>query len=336
MSRAPSPALLAALDRRRDHCNALFAEARRESPALEPADVLEHLRLRVGPIFHALPELSPDASDRVLDALYRASLELLARRLGGKHALGSINSVWELLLPRVAPLIAIAPRRVVAALSNAAFNLDQARARPAEWLARMLAVAEHCRDIETLIGAGQVAAWRSGLPQYRSGALGLCGSLQPPVVRALFGWVEGSEPKALAALAQSRFVSSERDTAGLTALGKVGGFVGFGGPFTSPPRLTLLEGTLVAHDHESAWEIHADAFGALLHRRQLSPPKRRKAETATFEVSSDGRVQWGGLDAHFPEIAGASERVADDDLLAVTLPRSHYVYLIAAMRPWPC
>jgi hypothetical protein len=211
-------ALARALERRRTFYNALFAEARSQHADLEPDDMLEHLRLRVTPVFAALPDLSPDAADRALEAFYRASLQLLSRRLAGKHALGSINLNWEQLLPRLAPLLAGAPRRVVALLSNAAFNLDQARsARPAEWLARMLAVAEHCGNVETLVAAGQVAAWRAGLPQFRAEALRLCAELPPAALSALLATKDDTNtPAASNALVQRlsrhRFTYSSAET----------------------------------------------------------------------------------------------------------------------------
>jgi hypothetical protein len=344
-------ALAKALERRRTFYNALFAETRSQHADLEPEDMLEHLRLRVTPAFAALPDLSPDAADRALEALYRASLQLLSRRLAGRHALGSINATWEQLLPRLAPLLAIAPRRVVALLSNAAFNLDQARsARPAEWLARMLAVAEYCGDMETLVAAGQVAAWRAGLPQFRTEALRLSAELPPAAVSALLGTngdgIASAESNALIKrLFDNRFSYSSAETRSLTALGVLGGFTGFGGQFTTPPKLSLVEGEMIAHDHDTAWQIHADAFGALLHRKQSSPTSNDPAPAnppsagpvlGPFAVEADGQVRHGKLEAHFPEIAGASEFVADAELLAVTLPRSHYVYLIAVTQGRPC
>jgi hypothetical protein len=339
-------ALAKALERRRAFYNALFAEARGQHAELEPEDTLEHLRLRVAPAFAALPDLSRDAEDRALEALYRASLQLLSRRLAGRHALGSINVVWEQLLPRLVPLLAIAPRRVVALLSNAAFNLDQVpSARPAEWLARMLAVADHCGDMETLAAAGQIAAWRAGLPQFRTEALRRCAQFQPAALAALLGSKDDASTAAatdalVRRLSSRRFAYSSAETLSLTPLGSLGGFTGFGGQFSTPPKLSLFGGEMIAHDHDTAWQIHADAFGALLRRRQSIPestkPASARSALGQFVVEADGRVRHGELGAHFPELAGATEFVADAELLAVALPRSHYVYLIAVTQGQPC
>jgi len=330
-------ALGRALERRREHYNALFVEAQRRSAELDPSDLLDHLRQRVLPIFQALPEISSDAEDRVLEVLYRSSLELLSRRLAGRHAArGTINAVWEQLLPRAARLVAVAPRRVVAALSNAASHLDGVpSARSNEWLERMSRAVAQCADLETLIGAGQVAAWRAGLCHFRPAALGLCHTLAPDVLDALLGWPPASRARALQRLESRRFLYPEGDALGLAAVGQLGGFTGFGGPFSRPPRLGTSDGLLLAYDHESSWEIHADAFGSLL-RRAAVGLQPEPTPPAPFSVSSDGSVTWGPLAARFPAIVGATEVAAVEELLAVALPHSHQVLLIAVTQGHAC
>jgi hypothetical protein len=340
-------ALAKALERKRAHYNALFAEARQRNLELEPADLVLHLKGRVAPIFAALPELSPEAQDRVLDVLYKASLELLTRRLLGNQARGSINRVWEALLPRVAPLIAVAPRRVVAALSNAAFNLDQElSARPEQWLASMVAVAPHCSDLETLVAAGQVAAWRAGLPQFRTNALALCGAFSPELCALLLAGADTAQipvgVNAIERLQSRRFVYPNGDGLALTLLGSLGGFSGFGGQFSTPPTLLQVDGTLIAQDHESAWEVHADCFGALLRRRpsgvieQTKPRARSNAGQGGLQLSVDGQVSAGDLTAHFPQFEAAAHFVSDAELLLVVPARSHVVALVAVTQGWRC
>jgi hypothetical protein len=326
-------ALARALERRREHYNALFAEAQRRSVQLDGGDMLEHLRRRVAPILTALPELSADAEDRVLEALYRASLELLGRGLAGARSqAGSINAVWEVLLPALAHLVAATPRRVVAALSNAAFNLDQTPgARPREWLELLLGASSQLGDVETLLAAGQVAAWRAGLSHYRAGALERCPRLAPDVLSALLG----SRGAPLERLASHRFVYPEGDALRLRAVARLGGFSGFGAQFAALPRLGMAGGVLSASDGVASWEIHADAFGALL-RRAPAGTLHAPGSTGSFRIAADGRVEHDGLSALFPAIAGAREVAADGDLLAVVLPRSYQLLLIAVTRGEPC
>src|SRR5438128_1073710 len=46
----------------------------------------------------------------------------------------------------------------------------------------------------------------------------------------------------------------------------VSGFRGFGGVFLTPPRVSSVDGTLIASDRESSWAIIADALGTSLQR----------------------------------------------------------------------
>jgi hypothetical protein len=50
-------------------------------------------------------------------------------------------------------------------------------ARPGEWIEAMERLAPQCADVESLLQAGQVAAWRAGLAHFREGALAVAAKL---------------------------------------------------------------------------------------------------------------------------------------------------------------
>ncbi|MFP4351152.1 MAG: hypothetical protein ACLFQY_22935, partial [Desulfococcaceae bacterium] len=53
----------------------------------------------------------------------------------------------------------------------------------------------------------------------------------------------------------------------LSLMGRVGGFRGFGGEFLNPPRAaTGSDGQIYLFDSDAAFVLHADRFGATLHR----------------------------------------------------------------------
>jgi hypothetical protein len=354
-------ALSRALERKRAYYNALFAEAKKRSAEVDATAFLAHLRERVAPILEALPSSSPEGLDRVLDALYRASLELFVRRLLGPSArrpelngadvTTPVERVWLELLPKLPGLVALAPRRVTAALANAAYNLGQASsARPDEWFGRMLAVSEHCHDVETLFKAGQVAAWRSGLPHFRQGAIAAAKDLDLSLLGLLLGPISlpastaaaanamaASQTQALlTALEQRRFAGSGA-TPKLECVARLGGFSGFGGTFKRPPLLINSGKALLAVDAESTWEVHADAFGALLQRRSTgAQPATQRTTAHGFELSADGRVRFGELSAHFAELQGATSWVNDEELLVVAPARTHWLHVIAVTQGAPC
>jgi hypothetical protein len=202
----------------------------------------------------------------------------------------------------------------------------------------MLAISEHCQDIETLMRAGQVAAWRSGLPHYRASALAHCPTLPPQALALALRSTDTTQTTdanaLLAQLSQKRFAAASAPV--LSIVGRLGGFTGYGGQFCAPPQLVRSAGALFAFDSNAVWELHADAFGSLLRRLESSTPPAADAPSKAFTLSATGRVQWAGGAHDFAEFAGATAWVCDDELLAVVPSRSHYIYLVAAQSGPTC
>ena len=111
----------------------------------------------------------------------------------------------------------------------------------------------------------------------------------------------------------------------------LGGFLGFGGPFAAPPEVRSLDGRLYATDGEVVREIFADVFGARLCRA----PSATVLELLDHGQTSDGvrvtrygTVKWGKQSAKLEALEGASTIAAIDGLAAVTLKRSHFVFIV--------
>lgn len=86
----------------------------------------------------------------------------------------------------------------------------------------------------------------------------------------------------------------------LSLMGRVGGFRGFGGEFLNPPRAaTGSDGQIYLFDSDAAFVLHADRFGATLHRA--------------------GKVRRNGAVRKFPQLAGSTSFAATDHTLAVCL-----------------
>jgi hypothetical protein len=316
--------LSAALARGRERYNAKFAQARRASRKIEGAAFAEHLRTLVAPIVAVSPSV-----DATTEALYDLSLDLMAKSLLGHPA---IVAVWRDLLPDVAPLLAQSPRRVVASLSNAALAFDD----PARWIAAMVDVAPRCATPEELLDAGKVLAWTCGMAHWGESARAVLARLPEPLaMAAVAGGRPVPLPPTLAGLLSALDDPWWRPGAGVgkpTALSLVataGGFRGFGGPFATPPRVVAAAGRLFAHDGEACWSLHADAFGATFQRCGKDPPAATPAQAM---VDAAGFVFWRGLGGRVVALAGPSSLAATDTTLAVTLPHSHKVFLVAATR----
>jgi hypothetical protein len=140
-----------------------------------------------------------------------------------------------------------------------------------------------------------------------------------------------------------------------------GGFRGFGGPCLGPPTATANGDRLIVSDGHATWQLLADVFGTLWHRVPTSPtdsgPSRitpnpassgrgaredggrgvggegigvgREGIPSKIEMDSRGGVSWDGIHQQFDQLADANSYACDGQTLAVTLPTSYHVFLVA-------
>lgn len=287
----------AALMQRRDRYNATFRLAR----SLDAGEFLAHLREVVGPIVDSAGG-DPVA---VTDALVDLSVALAGR-----------GEVWP-VLRAVAPFVGAAPRRVPVSLANALYHLGSAPAgRPAEWVSAMVAVAERAHDVDELLDAGAVAAWRCGLARLRSSALEVAGRLRPELLAIAVGSAE--------ALADPWF---DPGSTGLRVVSRIGAFRGFGGVFARPPVVSTSDGSWYASDGIDAWQVYADRFGFGYRRMGELPAP----DVSDGLVLDGGRVidPVGGRELEVPELADATSWASSGGTLAATTPWTHAIVFVA-------
>lgn len=320
------------LEAQRGKFNTLFAEARRQRPKLEPASFAELLTKTVTPIVDAVAKIAPARVPETVEVLYTLTLDLLGQELLGLNSrYPFVVDAWQVLFPLLGKFVAEAPRHVLGTLTNAHYNLSvTAGARPHEWAGLMLKLGELCPDSETLLKAGQVAAWRAGMAHFRAGALELCGILPPNIVRAALGLPHSEAPVApiLNMLQANRWANpnSPPPKPELKLVSRVGAFRGFGGLFLRPPIVEPTAEYFLLTDGEGEWLLTADAFGATFHRIADVPITKL---ASPFSLSKDGTVAANGQRIKFPELANATSHAANAHTLAVTTPLSHSVFLVA-------
>lgn len=328
-----SAPLSRSLARGLDRFNAKVAMARREGRRVEPPALFAHLAVAVAPVAAAIEEVDPKRVDAVVESLLDLSLDLVPREiLGPKARHPIVGRVWRDLLPRLAGRLADEPRKVAAALTNAAHNLVAERARAEEWLAAMGEVGPHCSTVADLLACGQVLAWRSGLAHYRAPALEVWRSLPDRLAFEVLGVsrdAAASRAALEAALADPwrKPGDAEAGAPALRIVGKIGGFRGFGGPFLTPPRVFAFHGRVFAADGEHVFGLHADCFGQTLRRAPELPSDDRQMGPAMVEA--DGALSFAGLAGKLPGLAGAAGFAASETVLAVTFARSHRIALVA-------
>jgi hypothetical protein len=329
-----SPEFATLLEAKRESFNRRFEHRRRGGAPLDGAAFLSHLLEVVQPVVSAVASTFPERSAAVLDALYDASLDLFAEGLLGPGAkLPALREVWTELLPAGVPLLARDPVALTGCLCNAMYQVaSQTGTQPTVWLERMKAALPKCQSSAEVVDAGVVAAWRAGMPQYREAALEAAERLKASIATEALGFPVSHIP----ALKRDRWFHP--DTHGLTPavpeavalrrVGTVGGFTGFGGPFSRPPQVQTVGDVLFALAEERCWRIVADAFGVWFQR---VPRNTAKPEGLPRGVAvKDGTIRWGKASLPRPELAEFNSAACDGATLAVTIPTSHQVFLFAS------
>ncbi len=302
-----------------DRRKALNIRFRREGRAVDHDAFYGYLERTVNPI---VEQVEGDVA-ALVEALFDLGLAGVRRGLIGQSEASPFETSLQTYLPRL-PLGD--PRRMVTSVGNAYDRLRNALSEAAaiHWLTTLADVTEVVPDV---LEAGLILAWTHGLAEARSAALSHLAELEPAVRHRLVG-VEQIDPDPGRRFAP---LGAESALGAPKVITHLGGFLGFGGPFSAPPEVRSLDGRLYATDGEVVREIFADVFGARLCRA----PSATVLELLDHGQINDGvrvtrygTVKWGKQSAKLEALEGASTIAAIDGLAAVTLKRSHFVFIV--------
>ena len=321
--------------------NSRFAEARRLHPDLDGAAFSGFLETTVDKLVRAAEPLGADRVADMVLAAYDAGLELVAQKLVGPGARHPwIEAGWERVLPAMISLVADSPGRVMAAISNALQHLaSPPGARPEQWISDMEKLGAQCKDVDTLLRVGQVAAWKAGLAHFRQGALGAADLLPVPLALAVVGAPEAAPwPKIRERLASDPWF----DPAGAAANGapqvnqvrvmtQAGTFRGFGGLFVEPPLVAGAGEHFFVRSGEECWILTADLFGATFHRTSLADfdSAREHGRLPPELHVKDSRLVWKGEKFEIAALGKFTSAAANGRTLALTSAFTHAVTLVA-------
>jgi hypothetical protein len=211
--------------------------------------------------------------------IVRATLDLVAR--GRWHAEAVPRTVVLRVLPRMSSWLRAWPDDVVPAVLAASRGIARAGLLD-PWVARVAAAdaPERAADVRPAL---LVAAWRCGLARYRDAALDAASSLPPSVVAALLDVPSATVTATLERHRSDRWWWPGRsDEPGVVQ--RVGGFVGWGGPWVQVPRvaaggptgwLAVVDGAVGA----VVADVHGSAVVGLADHGEVTPPERADART---------------------------------------------------------
>jgi hypothetical protein len=294
----------------------------------------------VDPIIRAVAERFPERARVAVQQLYEVSLDLFTASLLGPTArIPHVDALWRRLLPALGEFLARDPARLAGCLSNAASNIaSQAEARPEWWIDALRDLAVNCRSADELLNCGKVLAWQAGMVQYRSAALETAREL-PPTLAARVLRLPPAAPAAeihvaLDRLKQDPWLTVEAATGTapepttIACVRTMGSFRGFGGAFLRPPTVSSTENCLWVGDGQFFWQLRADVYGWHLQRSGTGAVPANRGQRM-ISMDRTGTVVWQEVSARFPDLAGASSAAFDGTTLAVTIPSSHHVFLLA-------
>ncbi len=314
----------------REVFNAMFKARKGLNRSLQADDFYEVLSDVVAPVVEAVDAQNIDVASTVR-TLFSVALTLTQRSLlGPKSRHEFVARVWQDLLTQIPDLVAEHTQDVAIALSNAAYNLglrtDDIQER---WLQTMLEVAQEKPDLASFLDAGIVAAWSAGMAHWRKPALEAWGRLDPGLAKTTL-CLHKDDSTPIEVLRQQLAHVLQRpagtEDPSLQIVYRRGGFRGFRGPFLAPPKVYASDDRLFAVDSTGHHAIFADAFGALIERTAESTPS---IGASPFTYAPDGSITAFGVTRHFPMLAKASSVASNQDFMAVALPHSHHVWIIA-------
>ncbi len=335
-----SEAFASVLRSGRAEFNAQFAEARRAHPDLDGAAFAAFLGTEADGLVRAVGQVHPERVAEVAMVAYEAGLELVGQKLVGPGARHPwVGEGWRRVLPALAPLVAVAPDRIVGAVSNALHNLATTPgARPEEWLTALERLGPECKDPDTVLCLGQVAGWKAGLAHFRSSAIAAADALPDSLALAAVGapasgdwseirkrlltdpWCDPAAPPA-----------AETPTKRLRVLAQAGAFRGFGGFFLEPPRVAVAGDHFLVRSGQECWLLTADRFGATFHRSSVAEFESALHHTklpAGLRVA-DSKVAWGDERFEIASLGKFTSAAANATTLALTSDLTHAVVLLA-------
>ncbi len=323
------------LIRHREDFNRRFLRARHNNRRLSGGQFSSVLKTKAAPIVQAVAAVSPESLDESVSALYDICLRLTGLDLLGPGShMDALDQAFVQLLPMLGRLIAKAPESIVGSVANAVYNLELEPAADAQrWIGIMQNIAGREIDTGQFLDVGTVAAWVCGMAHYRQSALKTAKKLPLGLLSLVFGLrSEQSEASLHQKLSNPWYhpLRQQNHTVQLQRVAHCGGFRGFGGPFVDPPEVTRFGDQLYAFDSQCAWLIFADAHGVVLRRFGSSLPEGDPEDRAHFGLDRKGNVSRNDLKAHLPELASWSSLASTEHTLAVALPHSHRIFLVAA------
>lgn len=326
------------LEELRPQLNASYTSAAQNGKKIDPEVWLHHVAHRILPIVERVDDADSQRARAVLVQLYEVSLILFAKGAFRGPSQQALEQLWERVFPTLSASIAKDPKRLTGSLSNAVVAM--ASIQPSivfSWLDLMNRLGNHDVSGVEVLRFGKVAAWVSGMAEFRKSAIGEARQLPKELLGLMLngsnGWIDSELDRMLDLWESDPWASVDnghRNVEPIRYVRHCGCFRGFGGVWLKPPRVGSLNGSLFLTDGELTFELFADRFGASMRRFEGSTDAIDYAgRSSEATVDSEGTIYWRKKRLDRAELAHPSSFASVGSTLAVTIGTSFHVYLFA-------
>ncbi len=243
--------LVSLLQENAEALNQSVRQAAAASGRFDPAAVPAWFKSVIEPVFESVHKHDKTRSRKVFDVLFRDMLDCLRSGTAGDEL--ELHRSCRLLLLAGSSLTAANPSRMLKSLTSALKKIMRcSHAATRTWLGMMQKIVAAAASLDELLAAGRFAAWRCGMAHLRL-HLDFSQQLNPDISSVIF------DDSAFGPDLQRPWYSAEK-----TVAKAAGSFVGFGGEFMRPPRLTLRDNLVFVSDGLQTRVLFADRFGSVL------------------------------------------------------------------------
>ena len=315
MEKVSFPPLIAHLKEASLEYNQLYYEQELKSGVVDKAILSKWIVQVIEPIVESCFTVMPESLPRVFKTFYSNILNLLGSNLALIHE-SEYEQAWKIC--GMAPhLVAHYPQRILSAVNSALLSLRQYQPeRIEEWLRFMHNIAGFCNTKEEFLDCGRILAWLCGMAHLRKEAIRAFNVLPDGIKKALAEQISDGRLDYLLTYCWD-------ETESLNFIGCVGGFSGYGNGFIHPPRVTIIDGFIVAADTESSVVFFADANGSVLLRNANYAPELVfiKSDTSPLSKVRNGKMKFS---VNFDDITSCVDL---NSTLVLTRESSFYLYI---------
>ncbi|HMV45247.1 MAG TPA: hypothetical protein PK079_05920 [Leptospiraceae bacterium] len=336
-----NPILIEILKENREKLNSLFGIYKLNYPAIEKDILFFYLVFMVEPLFEKNQNLKKETLTSTFLILYEKLLEMIGKNLlGNSGRYPFFENKIILCLENSGKWIFEDPENFISSTANAILNIGNITPKGLEkWTSFYLKILKTANSLNEIFLAGKVAAWLSGMAQYRNESLQIMRQIDINLLEILVGNSNVrhlNREKMIDRLEKDPWLDLEnaiKENSGNRKIrvSRISGFTGLGGHFISPPKVEYLEDHFIVNDGVNYYILFLDIFGSFLLRISFefyNELKKKSFVNKEISISKEGLVQFANHSISYPPLKNYSHSASSQSTICATSPYSYTIYAI--------